>query len=56
VSILAILVKVTVVVVLGLVAVRLARRRSASIRHLLLTATVLLALLVPFITFFGPVI
>jgi beta-lactamase regulating signal transducer with metallopeptidase domain/predicted outer membrane protein len=53
-SILSILLKVTFVTLLGLVAVRLARRRPASVRHALLTAALLLPLLLPLITLFGP--
>ena len=51
-----ILLKVTVITGGGLIAVRAARRQRASLRHLFLSATFVLALLVPLTTLFGPTI
>ena len=55
-TVLSILLKVTVITGCGLLAVRAARRQRASLRHMFLVATFVLALLVPFITVFGPTI
>ena len=51
-----ILLKVTGVTAFGLIAVQVARRRRASLRHMILSASFVLALLVPLTTFFGPTI